>query len=99
MRLCLGAAESLGRRAAPDLRCPSGLGEAVSLRERQALDAKLRRRRCYPQSYAWLVGVKGAEADDTRAAWREVVCPENPTVFGDHQFDPFRPLPFAACPN
>lgn len=99
VRLCLGAAESLGRRAAPDLLCPSGLGEAVSLRERQALDVKLRQRRCYPESYAWLVGVKGAEADDTRAYWRTVVCSENPTVFDDRQFDPFRPLPFAGCRN
>ncbi|WP_162561184.1 hypothetical protein [Methylobacterium terrae] len=95
--LCTSIAQSSGSGVTRDITCPIGLGRSLSLDRRRDISDHLRLRRCYPESYSWLAGLRGPEADNARGAWRAKVCPDVPDVFSDPRFAQLGPITDGAC--
>ncbi|WP_125901090.1 hypothetical protein [Methylobacterium indicum] len=97
--LCTNIALSAGRIVTRDITCPIGLGQSLPLDKRRDISDQLRLRRCYAESYSWLAGLAGPEANNARGAWRAKVCPEAPAVFSDPSFSQLGHLTDGACPR
>ncbi|MGX7707360.1 hypothetical protein [Methylobacterium sp. Gmos1] len=97
VHLCAGLARSTGRDMATDAICPVRLGRSLSLDKRRDISDRLLLRGCYFESYSWLAGLPGPEADNARGAWRARVCPEAPAVFSDRRFAQLGPITDGTC--